>query len=72
MFMTLLVPGPNDPGKNLNVYLRPLIDELIDLWQVSVHTFDATYFSTKNVDYFFFTFNYKKLFKYMAGWCTYI
>ncbi|KAL8120301.1 hypothetical protein AgCh_017459 [Apium graveolens] len=33
MFMTLLVPGPNDPGKNLNVYRRPLIDELIQLWQ---------------------------------------
>nr|XP_017233132.1 PREDICTED: uncharacterized protein LOC108207183 [Daucus carota subsp. sativus] len=42
MFMTLLVPGPNDPGKNLNVYLRPLIDELIDLWQVGVRTFDAS------------------------------
>ncbi|XP_074326065.1 uncharacterized protein LOC141664087 isoform X1 [Apium graveolens] len=45
MFMTLLVPGPNDPGRNLNVYLRPLIDELISLWQVGVQTYDA---STKN------------------------
>ncbi|XP_063946088.1 uncharacterized protein LOC108212435 [Daucus carota subsp. sativus] len=42
MFMTLLVPGPNDPGKNLNVYLRPLIDELITLWNVGVETFDAS------------------------------
>ena len=41
MFMTLLVPGPNDPGKNLNVYLRPLIDELLHLWQVGVQTYDA-------------------------------
>ncbi|XP_074351799.1 uncharacterized protein LOC141690944 [Apium graveolens] len=42
MFMTLLVPGPNDPGRNLNVYLRPLIDELISLWQVGVQTYDAS------------------------------
>ncbi|XP_074373648.1 uncharacterized protein LOC141713995 [Apium graveolens] len=41
MFMTLLVPRPNDPGKNLNVYLRPLIDELIQLWQCGVETYDA-------------------------------
>ncbi|XP_063939076.1 uncharacterized protein LOC135148326 [Daucus carota subsp. sativus] len=42
MFMTLLVPGPNDLGKNLNVYLRPLIDELITLWNVCVETFNAS------------------------------
>ena len=42
MFMTLLVPGPNDPGKNLNFYLRPLIDELIQLWQIGVETYDAS------------------------------
>ena len=42
MSMTLLVAGPNDPGKNLNVYLRPLIDELIKLWEVGVYTFDAS------------------------------
>lgn len=42
IFMTLLVPGPNDPTKNLNVYLRPLIDELKQLWQFGVHTYDAS------------------------------
>ncbi|KAK1405700.1 hypothetical protein POM88_005305 [Heracleum sosnowskyi] len=42
MFMTLLVPGPNDPERNLNVYLRPLIDELFNLWQVGVQTFDTS------------------------------
>lgn len=42
MFMTLLVSGPNDPTKNLNVYLRPLINELIQLWQTGVQTYDAS------------------------------
>ncbi|XP_074336473.1 uncharacterized protein LOC141673618 [Apium graveolens] len=42
MFMTLLVPRPNDPGRNLNIYHRPLIDELISLWQVGVQTYDAS------------------------------
>ena len=27
-FMTLLIPGEKSPAKNLNVYLRPLINEL--------------------------------------------
>ncbi|PRQ28870.1 hypothetical protein RchiOBHm_Chr5g0007671 [Rosa chinensis] len=31
--MTLLIPGPVAPGKDLDVYLRPLIDELKELWE---------------------------------------
>nr|GEX80848.1 hypothetical protein [Tanacetum cinerariifolium] len=29
---TLLIPGPKSPGKDIDVYLRPLIDDLKDLW----------------------------------------
>ncbi|GJV42611.1 pyruvate kinase [Tanacetum coccineum] len=29
---TLLIPGPKSPGKYIDVYLRPLIDDLKDLW----------------------------------------
>jgi len=28
IFLSLFIPGPKSPGKNLDVYLRPLIDEL--------------------------------------------
>ncbi|GKB18988.1 hypothetical protein Tco_0852911 [Tanacetum coccineum] len=30
--MTLLILGPKSPGKDIDVYLRPLIDDLKDLW----------------------------------------
>lgn len=46
MLLTLLVPGPNDPTKNLNVYLRPLNNELVQLWNISVRTYDT---STKTI-----------------------
>uniref|UniRef100_A0A0A9FM72 Uncharacterized protein n=1 Tax=Arundo donax TaxID=35708 RepID=A0A0A9FM72_ARUDO len=38
--MTLLIPGPNCPGKDIDVFLEPLIEELLELW-TGVHTFDA-------------------------------
>ena len=28
IFLSLVIPGPKSPGKSLDVYLRPLIDEL--------------------------------------------
>ncbi|KAA0056379.1 hypothetical protein E6C27_scaffold186G001230 [Cucumis melo var. makuwa] len=41
-FMSLLVPRPKSPGKELDVYLQPLIDELKELWNNGVRTFDCT------------------------------
>ncbi|GKA95957.1 hypothetical protein Tco_0818052 [Tanacetum coccineum] len=31
--LTLLIPGHKSPGKDIDVYLRPLIDDLKDLWE---------------------------------------
>ncbi|KAL0313629.1 UNVERIFIED_CONTAM: hypothetical protein Sradi_5762200 [Sesamum radiatum] len=42
MFLTLLVPGPKSPGRSLDVYLQPLIDELNILWNVGVETYDVS------------------------------
>ncbi|XP_004289296.1 PREDICTED: uncharacterized protein LOC101297488 [Fragaria vesca subsp. vesca] len=39
-FLVLLIPGPNSSGKCLDVYLRPLIDELKELWENGIPTFD--------------------------------
>ncbi|KAK9943497.1 hypothetical protein M0R45_009103 [Rubus argutus] len=39
--MSLLIPGPRAPGKDIDVYLRPLIDELKELWEVGVEAFDV-------------------------------
>ncbi|GKF40587.1 putative transposon, En/Spm-like, transposase-associated domain protein, partial [Tanacetum coccineum] len=32
--LALLIPGRKSPGQNINVFLRPLIDELKDLYDV--------------------------------------
>ncbi|GJU22217.1 protein kinase, ATP binding site-containing protein [Tanacetum coccineum] len=38
---TLLIPGPKSSGKDIDVYLRPLIDDLKDLWALKgVKTID--------------------------------
>ncbi|XP_068317098.1 uncharacterized protein [Pyrus communis] len=35
------VCGPRSPGKEIDVYMRPLIDELNELWEVGIPTYDA-------------------------------
>jgi hypothetical protein len=41
MFLSMMIPGPTNPGKRLHVFLRPLIDELNNLWFVGVETYDV-------------------------------
>jgi hypothetical protein len=38
--MSMLIPGPKSPGMNIDVYLQPLIDELIELWVTGVKSWD--------------------------------
>ncbi|XP_034202728.1 uncharacterized protein LOC117617460 [Prunus dulcis] len=40
VFMTLLIPGPKGPCHDIDVYMRPLIDELRTLWEIGVETYD--------------------------------
>lgn len=46
IFLSLIIPGPKSPGKHLDVFLRPLVDELKTLWTEGVITYDA--FRKKN------------------------
>ncbi|KAL0284551.1 UNVERIFIED_CONTAM: hypothetical protein Sradi_7194300 [Sesamum radiatum] len=41
MFLNMVIPGPKSPGKNIDVFLRPLIDELKILWTSGVQTYDV-------------------------------
>ncbi|XP_026424606.1 uncharacterized protein LOC113320918 isoform X3 [Papaver somniferum] len=34
--------GPHSPGNDIDVYLRPLIDELKELWEEGVDTYDSS------------------------------
>ena len=40
--LSLLIPGPRAPGKDIDIYLRPLIEELKELWHEGVQTFDVS------------------------------
>ena len=39
--LTLLIHGPKSPGKDMDVFLRPLVDELKELWINGVETKDG-------------------------------
>jgi len=41
MFLSMMIPGPKNPWKKLDVFLRLLIDELNNLWSVGVETYDV-------------------------------
>ncbi|XP_074356190.1 uncharacterized protein LOC141695880 [Apium graveolens] len=33
MMLSILVPGPHEPGNNIDIYLQPMIDDLKKLWK---------------------------------------
>ena len=40
-----IIPGPNEPELTINTYLRPLVDELLQLWSaVVMQTHDSCWF----------------------------
>ena len=41
IILTLLIPGPQQPGNNIDVYLEPLIEDLNNLWKNGELTYDA-------------------------------
>jgi len=40
--LSLVILGPSSPSMDIDVYLQPLIDEVQELWNVRVRTFDAS------------------------------
>lgn len=41
IFLALVAPGPEHPGRKLNILMQPLVDELHELWK-GVKTWDAS------------------------------
>lgn len=39
--LSLVIPGPSRPGNDIDVYLRPLIEELKELWAEGADTYDS-------------------------------
>ncbi|XP_077224998.1 uncharacterized protein LOC143858225 [Tasmannia lanceolata] len=42
IMMSLLIPGPSSPGNDIDVYLQPLVEELRELWETGLQTYDAS------------------------------
>ena len=42
LILSTLIDGPRGPGNNIDVYLQPLIDELKELWNDGILTYDAS------------------------------
>lgn len=40
--MSLLILGPHSLGREIDVYLHPLIDELKELWHDDTDTYDVS------------------------------
>ena len=41
IFLALVIPGPEHPGRKLNILMQPLVDEFQELWK-GVTTWDAS------------------------------
>jgi hypothetical protein len=41
-FLSMVIPGQSSPGWNIDVCLRPLIDELTQLWSFRALTYDIS------------------------------
>ncbi|XP_075675136.1 uncharacterized protein LOC142644396 [Castanea sativa] len=39
--LSLLIPSPYQPGNEIDTYLKPLVDELKELWEEGVEIYDA-------------------------------
>ena len=69
--LSMLIPGKNSPGNNIDVYLQPLIDELKDLWEKGVETWDAK--EKKNFNLraiLLWTINDFPAYGMLSGWST--
>jgi hypothetical protein len=42
IFLSLVVPGPDHPGKKLNILMQLLVDEFQNLWDEGAITWDAS------------------------------
>ena len=42
LFLSIIVPGPNNPKNKIDVFLQPLIAELKQLWEAGMQTYDVS------------------------------
>ncbi|XP_028063801.1 uncharacterized protein LOC114267018 [Camellia sinensis] len=71
MMMTLLIDGPSSPGYSIDVYLRLVVDELKELWENGVDTYDAeTNQMFRMHAVLLWTINDFPAYEILSGWST--
>ncbi|XP_055961889.1 uncharacterized protein LOC130015557 [Mercurialis annua] len=69
--LSMLIPGPHGPGDAIDVYLQPLIEELKELWEMGVQTFDAsTHTNFQLHASLLWTINDFPAYANLSGWST--
>ena len=69
--MALLIPRLDSPGRDIDVYLCPLIDELRILWEPGVETYDCMSIEKFNMRVaLMLTVNDFPTYRYLSGWST--
>ena len=70
-FLSLLILGSRSPGKEIDIYLQPLIDELNELWVDGIQTYDsfsASFFQLRAA--LLWTINDFPAYGDLSGWRT--
>ena len=71
IFLCLLIPGPKSPTKRLDIYLRPLIEELKTLWTNGVTTYDVSVSQNFNMKVaLMWTISDFPAYGMLSGWST--
>ncbi|XP_072071886.1 uncharacterized protein [Arachis hypogaea] len=69
--LSLLIPGPQSPGNDIDVYLQPLVEELKELWESGVETYDSKENKTFNMKAcLLWTINDFPAYAMLYGWST--
>ncbi|XP_040369498.1 uncharacterized protein LOC112186204 [Rosa chinensis] len=71
LMLSLLIPGPKGPGKDIDIFLQPLVEELKNLWNQGIPTYDA--FKKETFDMHvavMWTINDFPAYSMLSGWST--
>nr|XP_021842429.1 uncharacterized protein LOC110782571 [Spinacia oleracea] len=72
LMLSMIIPGPKSPGNDIDTYLQPLIDDLKELWEVGVPTYDAYKKETFQLHAsLLWTINDFPAYGNLSGWCVY-
>jgi hypothetical protein len=70
IFLALVIPGPKEPKKQMNIFLRPLMEELKELWQgVDAYDSHLKYRFNLRAAYLWSIHDYWAYGKFV-GWCV--